>query len=280
VARKKQEDPPMKTDGWMATFSDLMNLLLCFFVMLFAMSNVDEEKYQQLVASLNSTLSFFEGGGISIGEGLLLGNGVSQLNELDAYINNIGKTADSANDSEDINEFDSAGRLKELSYQEALQAIEAENLKANEILAERITEAIDESKMSDKIEVTFNSQYVQLSLKGALLFDSGKTDVKKDATEVLDRIGLILERYANDIIEIEGHTDNVPINTAQYPNNNVLSSARALAVFDYLVDTTLLNPSNIKHSGRGEYDPIADNSTESGRASNRRVEIRIYNNAD
>ena len=94
---------------------------------------------------------------------------------------------------------------------------------------------------------------------------------------VLDQVGVILERYAEGTIEIEGHTDNVPMSSARYANNNELSDARALSVFDYLVAHTALNPANIKHSGRGEYVPVADNSTEEGRAKNRRVEIRIYN---
>ena len=79
------------------------------------------------------------------------------------------------------------------------------------------------------------------------------------------------------VIEIEGHTDNVPINSARYANNNELSSARALSVFDYFAGETNLNPAMIKHSGRGEYVPIADNSTPEGRALNRRVEVKIYN---
>ena len=79
------------------------------------------------------------------------------------------------------------------------------------------------------------------------------------------------------MIKIEGHTDNVPMASNRYAGNDELSSARALSVFHYLIETTSLNPAYIKHSGRGEYAPIADNSTPEGRAKNRRVEIRIYN---
>ncbi len=90
---------------------------------------------------------------------------------------------------------------------------------------------------------------------------------------------MILERYAGSVIEVEGHTDNVPMHNAQFANNNELSSARALSVFDYLMENTSLDPAMIKHSGRGEYVPVADNGTDAGRAKNRRVEIRIYNPA-
>ena len=85
--------------------------------------------------------------------------------------------------------------------------------------------------------------------------------------EILDA----LKQYDKNIIEIEGHTDNVPIHTSRFASNNELSSARALSMFDYLVENTALEPSQIKHSGRGEYLPIADNSTPEGRALNRRT---------
>ena len=94
---------------------------------------------------------------------------------------------------------------------------------------------------------------------------------------VLDKVGVILDRYASSVIEIEGHTDNVPMSGAKYSNNDELSSGRALSVFNYFVENTTLEPVNMKHAGRGEYVPIADNSTPEGRAKNRRVEIRIYN---
>jgi len=126
------------------------------------------------------------------------------------------------------------------------------------------------------VDIEFTSQYVQLTLKGALLFDSGKAEIRSEALPVVAKAAVILERYAESIIEVEGHTDDIPISTAKFANNNELSSARALSVFDYLIENTSLEPGMIKHSGRGEYVPVADNSTQEGRAKNRRVEIRIY----
>ena len=278
MARRKQEDPPAGSPAWMATFSDLMNLLLCFFVLLFSMSTVDEEKYNQLVASMSSAFSILNGGATAIGEGILISNGVSQLNELDKYINSTGNTAEDVEDSDDFNKFDPNGELsEEQKFEQMLEEIETHNLKVNEELAEIIEEAVAESGMTEQIEVNFTNQYVMLSLKGALLFDSGKDELKAEALQVLDRVGVILERYAGGIIEIEGHTDSVPINSIEFANNNELSSARALSVFDYLIENTNLDPADVKHAGRGEYVPIADNSTAEGRAKNRRVEIRIYN---
>ncbi|MDE5893395.1 MAG: OmpA family protein, partial [Acetatifactor sp.] len=193
------------------------------------------------------------------------------------YINSTGKNADSESDSDQFEEFDAKGEASEEFFEKVQEAIEERNLKQNEELAESITEAVQESNMAEQIEVNFTSEYVLLSLKGAFLFDSGKAVIRTDAYPALDRVGVILERYAGGIIEIEGHTDNVPMHSAQFANNNELSSARALSVFDYLMDNTSLDPALIKHSGRGEYVPVADNGTEAGRAKNRRVEIRIYN---
>ena len=68
----------------------------------------------------------------------------------------------------------------------------------------------------------------------------------------------------------------MPIHTSQFADNDELSDARALSVFRYILEHTNLNPANLKHSGRGEYVPVADNSTPEGRTKNRRVEIKIY----
>ena len=272
MARRKEETPPVGAPAWMATFSDLMNLLLCFFVMLFSMSTMEESKLQALVSAMNNTPSIFNKGSTAIGEGMLVSNGVSQLNELDQYINSTGKTADSETDGEDFEEFDKSPEALE-------QMLGEERLKENEELAEQVEEALYENDIGDQVEVTATAQYVLLSMKGSLLFDSGSAQLKEGLEDTLYKLGVILERYEGRQIEIEGHTDNVPIHTAQYASNEELSSARALAVFYYFVNNSRLNPVDIKHSGMGERAPVADNSTEEGRSRNRRVEIKIMNPA-
>lgn len=261
MAKKKKEDaPPAGAPAWMATFSDLMNLLLCFFVLLFSMSTVDAQKFEAVAASFSQTFSIFEAGATAIGDGILISNGVSQLNELDEYINSTGKPADSDAETDLVEEYQKA------SLEEA------------EELAEKVEEALKEdgAQYESEIDVDFTSQYVSLTLNGAFLYDSGSADLKQEALPVLDKVGQILTRYAGSVIEIEGHTDNVPIHNAKFGDNNELSSFRALSVFDYFMETTALDPAFIKHSGRGEYVPIADNATPEGRAKNRRVEIKIY----
>ncbi|MCH5271214.1 MAG: flagellar motor protein MotB [Lachnospiraceae bacterium] len=268
MAKRKEEAPAPGSPAWMATFGDLMNLLLCFFVLLFSMSTLDEKKWQEVAASFSQTFSIFDGGATAIGDGILISNGASQLNELDEYINSTGRTAED-NDAADYDEKNTT--------ESALEQMQAAGLQQSEEMAELIEEMVAESQMSDAIDVQFNAQFVRLTLRGALLFDSGRADIRDDAVPVLDKVGVILAKYSGNIIEIEGHTDNVPITGGRYADNSELSCARALSVFNYFLDTTNLEPSMIKYAGRGEYVPVADNSTEEGRARNRRVEIRIYN---
>ena len=289
MGKKKEDAPPPGSPAWMATFSDLMNLLLCFFVLLFSMSTIDEAKLNEIIASLNSSFSVFSGGATSIGEGILISNGVSQLNELSNYISSTRRAADSETQDTQIQVYNTDSGGKEntessedntgaMNIEQAAEAVEAANLSSNEELAELIGEAIADSRLSDQIDVSFTSQYVMLTMKGSILFAPGSATLNEDCKPVLDRVSSILERYARGEIEINGHTDNVPMNSAKYPSNEELSSARALSVFYYIVETSSLDPTLIKHSGFGERMPIADNSTEAGRARNRRVEIRIYNN--
>ena len=162
------------------------------------------------------------------------------------------------------------------SLLKSIESVEEAKLEKSEQLAEQIEEALNENNIADKVEIDFNSQYVQLSLKGAILFNSGSADIADSIVPTLNKVGMILEKYAQYEIEIEGHTDNVPERSAKFANNDELSSARALSVFYFLLDNTSLDPANLKHTGRGEYLPIADNSTSEGRDRNRRVEIKIY----
>lgn len=290
MAKKKKEEfslPPGTPAPWMSTFSDMMTLLMCFFVMLFSMSSIDAAKYEEVAQSFQQTISIFKGGAKAIGDGILVSNGVSQLNQLDEYFNTSGKTAES--DSDEIEFKENAQGMDKLAeklgatkeemeeLQKSIANLEEEKMKLSEETAEKIEESLAESMLGDQVDVEFNANCVVLSLNGAFLFDSGRAELKKEAIPVLNKIGVILTKYADNIVEIEGHTDSVPLNGGRYENNDVLSSYRALAVFNYLKDNSAIEPGIMKHSGRGEYLPIADNSTPEGRAKNRRVEIKIYN---
>ncbi len=258
---RKQEDAPAKTDGWMATFSDLMNLLLCFFVLLFAMSTVDAEKWQQLVASFSSSHSILnETGGVGLDDGNMIASGATQLAELNSYYTSLGI-------KEDYNEE---------NINNALVELEKNEMQESEQMGELIEQMLENKGLETEIEVQVTQHYVCLNMKGSLLFELGSATLTDEAKKVLAQASEVLAYYKDSLIEIEGHTDNIPINAGIFTSNNVLSFYRAHAVYEFLVNECGLSP-EMKHSGRGEFVPVASNATAEGRAQNRRVEIKIYN---
>lgn len=257
---KRQEDAPVKTDGWKDTFSDLMNLLLCFFVLLFASSSVDAETFQKIAASFAQNFSILNGGQPGIQEGMLIASGASQLTELSVYYSELGKNEEGDND--------------EIKY--AQLELEQEQLKESNSMAEDIVDKLNEANMSEKVQVQASRNYVMLTFKGQLLFESASADLKPESKELLVEVAEILKTFEGYQIEILGHTDNIPSNGKLFTSNDLLSAYRALSVFNELRDNGV-SPNYMKHSGCGEYYPIADNDTEEGRAQNRRVEIKIYN---
>lgn len=266
LARKKKAEESSAGAPWLNTFADLMNLLLCFFVLLFASSTVDAEKYEQIVNSMTNSFSIFSGGGSAIEEGRLISSGISQLSDLDQYYSSTGKNAEDS-DSESYKESD--------ALKEVLEA----NKKATLIIYDDVADQADQSNLGKYIELSVDSnyQFVKISLSGSILFDSGKAEIKSSALPVFSKLADILTTYKGHHIEIEGHTDNRPISSSLYPNNNWLSSARALNTATYLIEEKGMDPKTLSWTGRGEYEPVASNSTNEGRAKNRRVEIKIYN---
>lgn len=263
MAKRNEEAPPVGAPLWMATFSDLMNLLLCFFVLLFSMSTVDAQKFQEVAASLAASFSILPSGGSALSdEGILVSSGASQLNELSDFYNNMGLNMDG--------EFDE-------SLKTAMEEVEQEGLEQSEKMAEYIEQYLESANMSDQVEITATSKYVMLNLNGGVLFDSGSADIKQEAMALLNAVSGAVEDYKQNTITIEGHTDNVPINTSLYPDNMMLSMYRAYSVYDYFVQEKGFDEKTMRSSGRGEAVPIASNGSAEGRAQNRRVEIKIYN---
>ena len=299
----------------MATFSDLMNLLLCFFVLLFSMSTVDAEKFQVVIASLQSHFSILEGGASSIGDGEMVGAGINQLQYYDTFYNpdansqgkgqfeesgkqtsadnsvidkgdpghNPGQTGQTPETTEQTPDKDqsqdqnTSADSQKLTEEQLQEQYEQKGLEESEEMADKVEDKTAKYGIQDQVEISFNAQYVMITLNGAVLFDSGSEVIKTDALPLVDKVGRILDHYTANIIEVEGHTDNVPIHNGRFEDNNVLSMYRALSVADYLREVTSLDPAHIKSSGRGDYMPIADNTTAEGRALNRRVVIKIYN---
>ena len=289
--KKKPEEAKAGAPEWMATFSDLMNLLLCFFVLLFSMSSTDTAKYNEIVEAITSSFNIFSGGGSALDQGVLISSGVSQLNELAEYYSNLaventadedgtkggsGKS-DSENTSENKSQKDNA--KKEITKDEVLKKYEQEVKEAAEKNYEKASEAINQFKLNDTVQLKMDTSYnyIGLSIDGYFLFDSGQAELKKGADVVLDKAAGILKKFKDTDIVIEGHTDNVPqTNTVKFKNNLWLSSARAMTVLEYLTNVEHMDPKRLSASGKGEYEPIASNKTPEGRQKNRRVEIKIF----
>ena len=268
MARKKKQEEAGAGSPWLTTFADLMNLLLCFFVLLFASSTVDAAKYEDIVISMSSAFGIFSGGGSDNGEGRLISSGISRIHDYDGYENNDGTNAVKT----ETNNSAESDILKELLE---------ENKKASQVIYDKVSELANQNSLSEYIDLSMDPgyRYVKISLSGSVLFDSGKADIKPGAIAIFSKLGDILQVYKDYHIEIEGHTDNVPVNSSNtYKDNNWLSSARAINVAVYLMDKKGLNPKTLSWTGRGEYDPVASNATTEGRAKNRRVEIKIHNN--
>lgn len=244
MAKRKPEEVKKGLDEWMATYGDLVTLLLCFFVLLFASSNVDAEKFKQIAQSFSSSnsIDIFSGASQSILDNL--GNGIIQMPEV-------------RGDSDKKNE----------EYRESVNEIKK--------MADDFKTYFAKKEYKEKIEVEASEQYINLTFKDGVLFDSGKAFLKPESLSILNIVSDELLKYPDNDIKIEGHTDNVPINTLTYPSNWHLSAARAISVAEYFIDTKNIMPMRISTEGYGEYRPKAENTTAEGRATNRRVEIKI-----
>lgn len=275
MAKRKEQPPEEGAPGWMATFSDLMNLLLCFFVLLFASSTMDAGKIQKIAASFNNrTFSIMDNTPLNMIAGDMASGGVTQLPNVQSILAEAGKniegpTGDEASSSRTDAEL--------LSDEEIKKEFNDRGEQQSEKMYEEIIEMAEAYRIDDRITLDYNHQYVQMDLNGSILFESGESDIKENQKFFLQKIAGILIKYKNCIIEIEGHTDNVPIYSYKYENNRDLSTARARKVYEYIVSQENFIDEKIKIAGYGESRPVASNSTEEGRAKNRRVCIKIYN---
>lgn len=229
----------IKTDGWLATYADTVTLLLTFFVLLYALSTVDAQKFQQIAVAMQSAFS----GKVD--------KSILEFNMSSGDVPLVGKPQITVEDVQ-----------------------ENENL---EILEDVLT-YIKENNLEEDVQIYSDKKGLNIQMKDSVLFDTGKAELRSESKTVLDKVSDLIAKVDNDII-IEGHTDNLPINTPAMPNNWHLSSARALSVLDYfLANKEILNPQRLSPQGCGEYKPIAPNDTDENRAKNRRVNIIVLTN--
>ena len=135
---------------------------------------------------------------------------------------------------------------------------------------------IESNNLSDRVDVENKRKGLVISLTGEILYEEGRAEIRDQGIEVLAMISDILRDVPNDIM-IEGHTDDLPIRTDEFPSNWELSTARAVNVIKFLIEERDFEPARLSAAGYSEYRPVADNDTAEGRAENRRVEVVVLN---
>lgn len=246
--KRKKKDTGGGGGGWLTTFSDLMSLLLTFFILLFSMSNVSDDKFS---AASQSIQDAFAG---ETGEGTILdGNGaLENENSEDTEENQ----EDSPNEeTENVVVIDEIPPEVLAMYEEALAFIESEGLESD-------------------VSVSGDQEGIYLDIQESILFETGQADITTSGEETLKIITELLNMTSNNIV-VEGYTDNVPMNTPRFPSNWELSLGRAASVVRYLAEEENVEPTRLSAKGYGEFNPIVPNDSAENRAKNRRVNIII-----
>jgi len=260
--RKKSEEAAEGAPEWLLTYSDLVTLLLTFFVLLFSMATIDKQKFEEIANSLRST--FMRN---SNGELLNQNKGKNLISIIEE---------NSAVDQEQSQVNNDPSMKKEQEQNETKEAKETEKLKEQKLekVKKQVEEAIKKLELKDYVSIIEEKYSLILRLDSVILFDLGSADIKASGKDILLKLGNMLKELDNDIM-IQGHTDNIPINTTLFPTNWELSTKRATNVVLFLVDNCGLNPEKLTATGSGEFKPIRPNDTEENRQKNRRIDIVI-----
>lgn len=231
--------------GWMTTYSDLVTLLLSFFVLLYSMSQLDIARFEAVAESFRNRVIFFDGSPSKI---------------------DFEQTGESATIREPNKEIEKENILDPDRV--------TSNQRSLEELLKEVEGFLEENQLRDVISANRTDQGVVLILQERILFDSGQAELKPDGLPFLDKISLLLSKIPN-YVRVEGHTDNRPISTVQYPSNWELSGARASSVIRHILDSGEFNPSRFIAAGYGDTRPIVPNTSSENWQKNRRVEIVI-----
>jgi len=238
--------PEEKENGerWLLTYADLITLLMIFFVVMYAMSNVDQAKYEQLASSLNSAM----GSGGSTPTMIGAGGPSTAVVGVDSVALD-GSSSEASTQAE----------------QTKLQGIK-----------EQVDSYLKKNGLDGSASATIQERGLAISIQDTLIFDSGKADLKAGTEAKILEIGRMLSSIDN-YINVEGNTDSVAINTYEFKDNWALASSRADNVLRVLLKAGI-QPARISSKSNGESRPIASNDTVEGKAANRRVDIVILDN--
>lgn len=255
MARKRRA--PADTGGggsWLTTYSDLVTLLLCFFILLFSMAIVDKKKFDEVSLSLRTAFS----GGTS----------VMKSSDGDTMI-----TITPFEDGKQIlDELENNTKDQEEQYE--IDGDAAAKLETIKIAKVNIQELIDQMGLNENIKVIEEESRIILRMDSIILFDSGSAEMKSTAIPIVEKMGQILKTLDTEIL-VQGHADDRPIHTALYPSNWELSTKRATNVVRFFVEECEMKEEHLTAAGNAEFKPIAPNDTEYNRQKNRRIDIVI-----
>ena len=202
-----------------------------------------------------------------------LKQGMASLKEsLDKSMSNTAQG--NMNISKLVDEINSSNK-----YIKELVAAKSRSDSLNLVLTTNLTRSLDSSELKD-VDVKVLKGVVYISLNDNMLYKSGSYEISPAAMDILGKIAKIIKDYKDYDVLVEGNTDNVPISRTNIRNNWDLSALRASSVVQALQDDFGIDPSRLSAAGRGEYNPVATNSTAEGRAQNRRTQIIITPNLD
>ena len=255
MARKKKPEEHANHERWMVSYADFITLLFAFFVMLYSISVVNTGKFKVLSESLTAA---FKDPNRSLEP--------IQIGELVRSPSDRPKESYADVDPKPIRPIE-IRQLAQLAsvVQEALRRA-AEQL---DEIQDRVEEAMDEMIQKGAITIQRSEYWIEVEMNSEVLFDSGSSDLYPEVVPILTNLGKTLVEFPNHV-NIEGHTDTVPISTKTFPSNWELSGGRAATVVR-LFEFSGIEPDRLAAIGYGEYYPIADNQTREGRTKNRRV---------
>lgn len=248
---RHEEHEEHADESWLLPYSDLMTLLVALFLVMYAMSATDAQKFEQMAQAFNSALS---GGG-----------GILEFRS-DAPTD---KQLDQGNKDKMDNVMADNTGASEISK---LRAKEQEDL---EKLKQQFDQYIKNNGLTDLLSTKLNQSQLMITISDNALFASGQAVVKDESRQLAKSISTMLQQFPDYEVLVQGHTDNIPISNSTYSSNWDLSVARALQFMKILLLNPNLDPVKFSPIGYGEYHPIDTNATAVGRAKNRRVEVSI-----
>lgn len=267
--KKKHEDHV--DESWLIPYADVLTLLLALFIVLFAASEVNSQKFQEISDSFNRELQ----GGTGILDQQSAVETFEETSKL-AEPNDVDPTEGEAiTPPEEVEEEEEEEEKIEMTAEEIEQLALAEDYKELAAIQDKIKAYIAERNLEDKLEAELTSKGLVLKIKDGVLYRSGSADISESSRTIAEEIGKLLVTDPPRSIFIEGHTDNIPSNSAAFPSNWELSSARAINFMKILLENNDLDPRKFSATGFAEHQPIAGNDTAEGRAENRRVEVLI-----